>query len=108
LKAQRKKIHRPDEISAKEISLGRRRALPPASPSCRVYEPEAIGRPTLRPVSLRVGSLRAGLRLVGARSYASERSGPGFRLVEQSLQLGEWETAEKNQKKPLRSRRALR
>ena len=51
---------------------------PPASPSCRIYEPEAvgaIGADTLRPVSL-----RAGLRLVAARSYASERSGPGGKL----------------------------
>ncbi len=45
-------IHRPDEIRAKKISLGRlgrRRSLPPASPSCRLY-------------ALRAGSHREGLR----------------------------------------------
>jgi hypothetical protein len=39
------KIHRPDEIRATEISLGRQSTRPPASPSCRL--------------SLRAGSHRA-------------------------------------------------
>jgi len=38
-------VHHPDEINATEISLGRQSSQPPASPSFRLYEPEAIGPP---------------------------------------------------------------
>ena len=66
---------------------GRCGRRPPASPSCRLYLRAGSHRGHRGHRGLRPGgkwecglwpiSLRAGLRLVGARSYASERSGPG-------------------------------
>jgi hypothetical protein len=74
------------ECGSWNVEVGMR---PPASPSCRLYEPEAVGAigaypPACKPMA--PISLRAGLRLVAARSYASERSGPG----------GKWECANWN------------